>query len=86
MATITPMKAIRLKCLECCCGQRSEVRLCHIKDCALWQYRFGHRPRNTGDSTGFEGVQDEDEEDIMMGKKSAECPPASALEGVTAIE
>lgn len=40
----TPMHAIRLKCLECCCGQTGEVRLCHIKDCALWAYRFGHRP------------------------------------------
>lgn len=43
----TPMHAIRLKCLECCCGQAVEVRLCHIKDCALWSYRFGHRPIKT---------------------------------------
>lgn len=41
---LTPMKAIRKKCLECCCGQRNEVALCHIEDCALWAYRFGKRP------------------------------------------
>lgn len=41
---ITPIKAIRLKCLECCCGQANEVKICHISDCPLWAYRFGHRP------------------------------------------
>lgn len=50
---LTPIKAIRKKCLECCCGQTKEVHLCPIKDCALWGYRFGHRPKqeqNTSDS------------------------------------
>lgn len=41
---LTPMKAIRLKCLECCCNQTNEVKLCTIKDCALWAYRLGHKP------------------------------------------
>lgn len=40
----TPMHAIRLHCLDCSNGQTSEVRLCPIKACALWAYRFGHRP------------------------------------------
>ena len=43
---LTPIKAIRKKCLECCCGQFVEVRLCPIKDCALWGYRMGHRPKS----------------------------------------
>lgn len=38
------MKAIRRKCMECCCGQRTEVERCHIKDCALWAFRFGKIP------------------------------------------
>ena len=25
---MTPMKAIRAKCLDCCCGSSNEVRLC----------------------------------------------------------
>jgi len=38
-----PLKAIRAKCLDCCCWQADEVRLCPSKKCALHPYRFGHR-------------------------------------------
>jgi len=41
---ITPMKAIRLNCLDCCGGSRKEVRLCPVKDCTLHPYRMGKRP------------------------------------------
>ena len=40
----TPIKAIRKKCLDCTCGHVKEVRLCQAVECALWPYRFGHRP------------------------------------------
>ena len=43
---LTPVKAIRQKCLECCAGQVNEVRLCNIKTCALHPYRMGHRPKD----------------------------------------
>ena len=39
-----PLSAIRAKCLECVCWQESEVKRCHLTDCPLWLYRFGHRP------------------------------------------
>lgn len=42
---LTPIKAIRAKCLDCCCGQIAEVRLCTVKKCALYPYRMGHRPK-----------------------------------------
>jgi hypothetical protein len=41
---LTPIKAIRAKCLDCCCGSRNEVRACTIPDCSLYPYRFGRRP------------------------------------------
>ena len=41
---MTPMKAIRAKCLDCCCGQYKEVELCPCKDCPLYPYRFGKNP------------------------------------------
>lgn len=41
---MTPLKAIRKKCLECCCGQYKEVRLCPSKDCSLYPFRFGKNP------------------------------------------
>lgn len=36
-------KAIRDKCLDCCCGQEKEVRICEIKKCSLWPYRLNLR-------------------------------------------
>lgn len=45
MAKLTPMRAIRAKCLDCCCGQAVEVRLCAAENCPLWEYRMGHRPK-----------------------------------------
>lgn len=36
-------KAIREKCLDCCCGQDGEVRICKIKKCSLWPYRLNMR-------------------------------------------
>lgn len=40
----TPIKAIRLKCLDCCAGSSHEVKLCPIQDCPLYSYRFGKLP------------------------------------------
>ncbi len=39
-----PVKAIRAKCLDCCCGQQNEVKLCPAKDCPCWPFRFGKNP------------------------------------------
>lgn len=38
---ITRGKAIRLKCLDCCCGNSAEVRRCPATNCPLWRYRMG---------------------------------------------
>ena len=42
-----PVKAIRAKCLDCCCDQANEVKLCPVKDCSLWPFRFGKNPYRT---------------------------------------
>jgi hypothetical protein len=39
-----PLKAIREKCLDCCCGNDAEVRKCVSVDCALWPHRMGTNP------------------------------------------
>jgi len=46
MSDITPLRAVRLKCLDCCLGQAHEVRLCPCKDCPLYPYRFGRKPKD----------------------------------------
>lgn len=42
---LTPMKAIRSKCLDCCCGSAKEAALCTVTSCPLWPYRFGSGKR-----------------------------------------
>jgi hypothetical protein len=48
MRELTPLKAIRAKCLDCCAGSAHEVRRCQISDCSLHPYRFGHNPKRVG--------------------------------------
>lgn len=44
MKKITPIRAIRLKCIDCMAGSAREVKLCPSDDCPLFGYRFGKRP------------------------------------------
>lgn len=45
MAEITnPVKAIRAKCIDCVCGQVSEVKACVSTSCALHPFRMGKNP------------------------------------------
>jgi hypothetical protein len=36
-----PLKALRARCLDCCCGQASEVRKCTAVGCPSWPFRMG---------------------------------------------
>lgn len=40
----SPTKAIRAKCLDCCCGSAHEVKHCTATDCVLYPFRFGKNP------------------------------------------
>lgn len=53
---LTPIKAIRAKCLDCSAGQKKEVRLCPVVDCSLYPYRMGKRP-----TQGARKIQDREE-------------------------
>lgn len=46
--TINPLKAIRIKCLDCVCGQTKEIRLCPSVNCPLYSFRNGHNPNRKG--------------------------------------
>ena len=52
---ITPLRAIRAKCMECTLDSYKEIRECTMSKCPLHQYRMGHRPKKEGD--GQNGVQ-----------------------------
>lgn len=46
MERLSPMKAIRAKCLDCCADQQAEVRFCEVFCCPLWRYRMGREERD----------------------------------------
>jgi len=41
---ISPLKAIRAKCLECSTGSPVVVKNCNIPECELFNFRFGKNP------------------------------------------
>ncbi len=43
-ARVSPLRALRLKCLDCCNGSAQEVRLCTAVDCPNWPFRMGRSP------------------------------------------
>ncbi len=51
-SNLTPMKAIRAKCLDCSAGSAKEVKLCGVSGCPLWPYRHGKRPETIIDRFG----------------------------------
>jgi hypothetical protein len=50
--TKPPVRAIRLQCLHCCCGDKAQIRACAaspssrepFEPCQLWRFRLGSRP------------------------------------------
>lgn len=67
---LTPMKSIRQKCLECCCGSSNEVKVCTICDCPLWPLRSGKTGRK------FELTDEERHrrsENLKKARKKASC-------------
>ena len=39
-----PLKAIRLKCLDCMSNSTAEIQRCPLEECLLWTFRFGNNP------------------------------------------
>lgn len=42
---LTPLKAIRAKCIDCTNKQYTEIKECPVTNCSLHPYRHGKRPR-----------------------------------------
>lgn len=43
--SLTPVKAKRMRCMDCSCWQQTEVRECPARLCPLWPYRMGKRAK-----------------------------------------
>lgn len=42
--SLTPLKAVRRHCVDCCCGNVAEPAQCSATGCPLWLFRFGRKP------------------------------------------
>lgn len=68
------MSVIRDKCLDCCCGQQTEVRMCSAVQCALWPYRMNANPMRA------EMSEAQREAAIANGKRLAEARKSNKTE------
>ena len=41
---MSPIAALRARCIDCCAGQAGEVRLCAAVNCPAWSFRMGKNP------------------------------------------
>jgi len=48
MKSLTPLRAIREKCLVCTCNLPKLIRECPITWCAPYPFRFGTKPNRVG--------------------------------------
>lgn len=78
---LTRTKAIRLKCLDCCCGVSSEVKLCTCVTCPLYPYRLGRSPKDEQELQAMANIEKAMEKprseaqkqaDIVLGEKARE--------------
>ena len=66
---LTPIKAIRAKCLDCMGGSPKRVKECEGGGCPLHVYRFGKNPKRKGIG-GRPGLKKKEISDVVqfMGK------------------
>ncbi len=48
---VTPLRAIRRKCLDCCVGSSLEVKFCEAQECSLYAWRSGKTPKERNKSS-----------------------------------
>lgn len=68
--TTSPIRAVRLKCLDCTCGSAKEIEACPIKACPLWAFRFGKNPYRKPQSEERRAAAAERMRKIQAQKKS----------------
>jgi hypothetical protein len=55
--SLTPLKAIRLRCLDCSSYQVKEVRFCEIESCPICAYRLGKKPKEKPGLTPVKAIK-----------------------------
>lgn len=68
---MTPLKAIKAKCIDCC-ESFAEVKRCPVPDCPLYLFRTGHNPNSARREYS-------EAEKAEMAKRLAEARKAKSL-------
>lgn len=76
---LTRSKAIRLKCLDCCCGSAHEVKLCTCDSCPLFPYRFGRNPKDEQELKAMEKIESDYLNNKSESQKQADMKRAERL-------
>jgi hypothetical protein len=74
---LTPIKAIRAKCIDCCGGVMYQVRECGCSDCSLYPYRMGKNPNRKRNAEQTEATQD-----LILSSESATRSGGKSIEAV----
>jgi hypothetical protein len=45
MLALTPKQALKYRCLDCCAGERSEIKNCNAKSCSFHAYRKSYNDK-----------------------------------------
>ena len=56
----TPLRAIRLYCIDCQGGTRRGPAICDTKNCPLWQFRMGKMPKIAGNAPPLQNTPPHD--------------------------
>ena len=75
-----PVKVIRLKCLDCCCGSAKEVALCPAENCSLWPWRFGKNPYRGERTEAQKAAARESMRKLQLARKARETPEEKRLD------
>ena len=68
MKEVSPMKAIRQKCLDCSCGSSEEVKNCFAKKWPLYQFRFGYKLDENGNRKKRRKISEEHLQKLKAGR------------------
>lgn len=65
----SPLKAIRLRCLDCCGFQPKEVALCPATNCPSHAFRMGKNPNRAGIGGPFGSISQKKPAEMAETKK-----------------
>jgi hypothetical protein len=75
---MSPLQAMRARCLDCCAGQANEVAVCPVVECPAWPFRMGTNPWRKPASEARRETARRSMEKINAGRRKRDGPETSA--------